>query len=132
MYTYILISQPAIALNLVGTSRYTCTCTCTPKPSRLPVYTIVCILVQHNSILLLSPFLRLSLLSLFPFLSLMLVCYTHIFHVYINLMVASFTNQSSIHSQPTCTCTCTCICMQQRSHWVWYCGSAGQSLLKYM
>ena len=36
----------------------------------------------YNSILLLSPFLRLSLLSLFPFLSLMLVCYTHIFHVY--------------------------------------------------
>ena len=54
----------------------------------LYIYTIVCILVQlihvhlhvHNSILLLSPFLRLSLLSLFPFLSLMLVCY--IFHVY--------------------------------------------------
>ena len=50
------------------------------------LYTIVRILVQlihvhihvHNSILLLSPFLRLSLLSLFPFLSLMLVCYTHI------------------------------------------------------
>ena len=35
----------------------------------------------YNSILLLSPFLRLSLLSLFPFLSLMLVCYTHISHV---------------------------------------------------
>ena len=36
----------------------------------------------HNSIhiiLLLSPFSRLFLLSLFPFLSLMLVCYTHIF-----------------------------------------------------
>ena len=32
---------------------------------------------------LLSPFLRLSLLSLFPFLSLMLVCYTHIFHVHV-------------------------------------------------
>ena len=36
-----------------------------------------------NSILLLSPFLRLSLLSLFPFLFLMLVCYTHIFHVHV-------------------------------------------------
>ena len=33
-----------------------------------------------HSILLLSPFLRLSLLSLF--LSLMLVCYTHILHVH--------------------------------------------------
>ena len=36
---------------------------------------------NYMYILLLSPFLRLSLLSLFPFLSLMLVCYTHIFHV---------------------------------------------------
>ena len=64
------------------------------KPSRLPVYIYDCMhpctaytctsthVHVHNSILLLSPFLRLSLLSLFPFLSLMLVCYTHIFHVY--------------------------------------------------
>ena len=72
-----------------------CVCMCFSKPSRLPVYTCIydcmhpftaytCIHVHlhvHNSILLLSPFLRLSLLSLFPFLSLMLVCYTHIFHV---------------------------------------------------
>ena len=40
--------------------------------------------VQHNSILLLSPFLRLSLLS---FLSLMLVCYTHIFHVHVHVYI---------------------------------------------
>ena len=51
----------------------------------------------HNSILLLSPLLRLSLLSLFPFLSLMLVCFTHIFHVHVHAYV--------IHV--TCTCTCT-------------------------
>ena len=69
-----------------------CVCMWFSKPSRLPVYiyAIVCILIQlihvhlhmymyiTYSILLLSPFLRLSLLSLFPFLSLMLVCYTHI------------------------------------------------------
>ena len=56
-----------------GTHVYTLyMCVCFSKPSRLPVhvYTIVCILVQlihlHNSILLVSPFLRLLLLSLFP------------------------------------------------------------------
>ena len=76
------------------------------KPSRLPVYIYIyacacgflscrgCLYIYmyasvyiymyiHNSILLLSPFLRLSLLSLFPFLFLMLVCYTHVFHVVI-------------------------------------------------
>ena len=65
-------------------------CMCFFKLSRLPVYTqchvysaslyslyIIVHLHVHNSILLLSPFLRLSLLSLFPFFSLMLVCYTH-------------------------------------------------------
>ena len=45
------------------------------------------------------PFLRLSLLSLFPILSLMLVCYTHIFHVRTHTCMC------------TCTCTiCTCRC----------------------
>ena len=63
--------------------------------SRLPVYIrlYASLYIQHNSTLLLSPFLRLSLRSLFPFLSLMLVCYTHIFYVHV------------------CTCTlCSCTC----------------------
>ena len=59
------------------------------KPSRLPVHVYIYDCMHRSlyslymyiymySILLLSPFLRLSLLSLFPFLSVMLVCYTHI------------------------------------------------------
>ena len=43
--------------------------------------------------ILLSSLLYLSLLSLFPFLSLMLVCYTHVFSMYMyNLWSAHFTN----------------------------------------
>ena len=73
-----------------GTHVYTLyMCMCFSKPSRLPVhvytciYNIVCILVQlihlhvRNSILLVSPFLRLLLLSLFPFLSNASVLYTY-------------------------------------------------------
>ena len=65
-------------------------CLCFSKPSRLPDCMHPCTdytghLHVHNSILIHSPFLRLSLLSLFPFLSLMLysVLYIHIFSMYI-------------------------------------------------
>ena len=49
-----------------------CVCVCYNYPS-----CCVCVCV--------CAFLRLSLLSLFPFLSPMLVCYTHIFHVHVHV-----------------------------------------------
>ena len=87
---YFYMDLYSVCVHVVFLSRRSC----------LYIYTIVCILVQlihvhvHNSILLFSPFLRLSRLSLFPFLSLMLVCYTHIFHVHVHVL-QSFTHKTA-------------------------------------
>ena len=43
-----------------------CTCTCTSCMHPCTAYTCIHLHVVHNSVLLLSSFLRLSLLSLFP------------------------------------------------------------------
>ena len=51
-------------------------------------------------ILLLSPFLQLSLLSLFPFLSLMLVYYTHVFLVCNNLCAFSWMMYKELAKEP--------------------------------
>ena len=112
-------SQPKI-------SRYTCTC---------------------NSILLLSPFLRLSLLSLFPILSLMLVCYTpcactckltvrasacSVHGRWVHSIMLSFAlvhmycTCTGVHTHVqctlsyTCTCTCTCTCIYIGSGYIMY------------
>ena len=79
------------ATSYIHRCTYTCARGFLSRRGCLYIYTIVCILVQlihvhlhvHNSIFLLSPFLRLSLLSLFPFLSLMLVCYIYTYFPYI-------------------------------------------------
>ena len=79
--------------NFISAMQHDTTCTCT------------CIYTKDTCIyiLLLSPFLiRLSLLSLFP---LMLVCYTHIFHVHVHVHI--FSMYMYMYTYFPCTCTCT-------------------------
>ena len=82
----------------------------------------------HNSILLLSSFLKLSLLSLFPFLSLMLVCYTHIFHVHEHVL---YYNCRVLHSRLLEVTVRITVLMVQHVQQCYKCMSSNHVLYKH-
>ena len=71
----------------------------------------------HTSYVLPSLLSQAVLFSLFPFLSFMLVCYTHIFHVYIYLMedhlllTKNLTYMYLFIPCMWCVCVCVCVCV---------------------